>query len=292
MKSRWLGYLQLARVPNTITAAADVLAGFLYAGGGAVDCLPAAVLSLASMCLYGGGVALNDVCDATRDACERPMRPIPSGRIARPAALAFSWSLLAAGLALAAVVSAHAGVLAAMLVASILLYDATSKDRMIAPALMGACRALNLLMGMSAVSLELTTTAFVPAALMWMYVTSLTRFARREAGESVRRDLIGGALGVTLAVVGLGALLPFGVAANVHFLVPVGGLAVVLAWVGVRAVRHASPLAVQSAVRTFVVSIVVFDGCLVWATRGPQQATWVLGLLVPVALLGRVFRVT
>ena len=87
-------------------------------------------------------------------------------------------------------------------------------------------------------------------------------------------------------------MLPLGGAANAHFLIPVGVLAAVLAWVGLRAVRGPSPVAVQSAVRTFVVSIVVFDACLVWASRGPQQAILVLGLLVPVVLLSRGFRVT
>ena len=42
----------------------------------------AAVLPLASVCLYWAGMALNDWADRDLDAVERPERPIPSGRVA------------------------------------------------------------------------------------------------------------------------------------------------------------------------------------------------------------------
>src|ERR1041385_8386665 len=80
-------YLQLMRPPNLVTANADVLAGFAVAGLPRFDLLP--WLLVATTCLYAGGVVLNDVFDARLDACERPERPIPSGRVAVRSAAVF-----------------------------------------------------------------------------------------------------------------------------------------------------------------------------------------------------------
>ena len=71
-------YLQLIRPPNLFTAAADIVAGFLFVGGGWGEIDRVILLSLCSMCLYAAGVTLNDVCDVRNDRAERPDRPIPA----------------------------------------------------------------------------------------------------------------------------------------------------------------------------------------------------------------------
>lgn len=70
-----------------------------------------------------------------------------------------------------------------------------------APGVMGACRALNLALEMSRTPLHLTASCLVPLGLMWLYVTPLTLFARKEAGGIVRWRLTCGTTGVCLAVV-------------------------------------------------------------------------------------------
>ncbi|MGO9812251.1 MAG: UbiA family prenyltransferase, partial [Isosphaeraceae bacterium] len=75
--------LQLIRLPNVLTAAADSLAGWLLGGGSLGEVGRWAPLAIASMVLYAAGMALNDVFDAEIDRQERPGRPIPSGRVAR-----------------------------------------------------------------------------------------------------------------------------------------------------------------------------------------------------------------
>ena len=77
-------YVELLRPPNVTTALGDVLAGYAVAGRGQPQALPP--LLMATMCLYAGGVVLNDVCDVDIDRIERPERPIPSGRVSRRAA--------------------------------------------------------------------------------------------------------------------------------------------------------------------------------------------------------------
>src|SRR5262249_7892817 len=76
-------WLQLIRLPNVVTAAADSFAGWLLVEGSAIP--PGRWLPLAatSMVLYASGTALNDVFDFEIDRVERPSRPLPSGRISR-----------------------------------------------------------------------------------------------------------------------------------------------------------------------------------------------------------------
>ena len=78
-------YLELVRPPNLFTAAADVLAGYLtiVPAIGGIDGQELFWLLLATVCLYGGGVVLNDYFDEPLDRVERPARPLPSGRASR-----------------------------------------------------------------------------------------------------------------------------------------------------------------------------------------------------------------
>jgi len=56
-------------------------------------------LLLAVSAIYIGGMILNDAFDAAWDAQHRPSRPIPSGAVARSAALVVGFGLLLAGAA-------------------------------------------------------------------------------------------------------------------------------------------------------------------------------------------------
>ena len=90
-------YLQLVRLPNVFTAAADSLAGWLLVGGGLAEPGRWLPLSAASMAIYAAGIALNDVFDYEIDLDERPGRPLPSGRVSRRFAAWLGGILLALG---------------------------------------------------------------------------------------------------------------------------------------------------------------------------------------------------
>src|SRR5690606_31208615 len=91
-------YLELVRLPNLFTAVGDIVAGFLIlTRGETVSWRDLVVLMLASVCLYAGGVVLNDYFDRDIDAVERPERPIPSGRIHERDALKLGVRLLGLG---------------------------------------------------------------------------------------------------------------------------------------------------------------------------------------------------
>jgi len=290
VKGKARAYFDLVRVPNLFTAAADVLAGLLYVGLERWTELPGLVA--ASVCLYAGGVALNDVCDAERDRAERPQRPIPSGRISRRTALCLSVCLLVIGFGFAAIISLKAALIAGLLIVAIVLYDAVLKLTLVAPAVMGLCRALNLALGMQAMPTLWTAAALTPIGLMWLYVASVTFFARHEAGRSSAVRLSAGTAGVCTAVVGLTAVVWVISPVRLSFLWLTALLALELAYLGFRAVSERSPQTVQATVKTFVISLVLFDACIVWAARGPLAALLVASLVLPTILLGRVFRVT
>ena len=97
------GYLELLRPKNCLMAAFAVLIGsFLYLK---LDLLlvwtPVAFVALAAFLITGAGNAINDYFDVEADKENRPKRPIPSGRVSKRGALAFSIILFALGMALA-----------------------------------------------------------------------------------------------------------------------------------------------------------------------------------------------
>ncbi|MEN6558814.1 MAG: UbiA family prenyltransferase, partial [Thermoguttaceae bacterium] len=218
-QSAMRSYWDLMRIPNVFTAMADVAMGFLFvqAVGWRFEPwpdLPAlATLLAASSLLYLAGVVLNDVFDVEIDHRERPERPLPSGRIALASARRLGWRLLVGGVALGSaafffVGQFRPGFVAALLAIGILLYDAWLKRTLLGPLAMGACRMLNVLLGMSAMDVPLRTEHWVVAGGLGIYVAGLTWFSRRENARSVRPQLAMAAV-VMAAGIALLASLPY-----------------------------------------------------------------------------------
>ena len=159
-----LAIFRLVRLPNTFTAAADVLAGAAIAG---VDPLRGDVLACAvgSGLLYGGGIALNDRLDLEKDRVAAPDRVLPRGDLAARTASWLALVLLAGGAATAAVGGMSHVVSTGALVVAIVIYDIIPARRKLAGSVvMGACRGLNLMRGM--------TLAVVPVAVFPHGVTA------------------------------------------------------------------------------------------------------------------------
>lgn len=176
--------LRLVRLPNTLTAAADVLAGAAIAGHDPLSA-PALLAAAGSMAIYGGGVALNDVLDAAKDRALHPERPIPSGAVPRSAAAALAGLLLALGGATAFTGGpAHLGVTAGLILA-VLAYDALpDRLRWTGVLVMGACRALNLLRGATLGGIDdAVPVALASAGHLWFVggITLVSTFEDRPA---------------------------------------------------------------------------------------------------------------
>jgi 4-hydroxybenzoate polyprenyltransferase len=286
-----IAFLDLIRFPNVITAVADSWAGFLVGGGRWEDWPTLLGLAFASGSLYAGGVALNDVCDIAEDGRDRPHRPIPSGEVSRPQAMFIACGLLVLGLLAAVAMSRRVSAIAGLLVAGIVLYDVLLKPTVLGPATMGMCRSLNFLLGIYASGNEPQTIHWTMAGQSWLYVTSLTVFARQETlvrGNQALAWSTIGVVGAVLWVVGLGApRLESFRGSEVAAVV----LATALAYRGFGAAVRASPFQIQLAVKTFVLALPLFDACLVWHIRGPASASVVAALLIPAMLLARKLRV-
>lgn len=315
LRGTFQSWLSLLRPANVVSAPADVLAGWCIAGASNLPSLT--LLAGASMCLYAGGVALNDVCDARLDAKQRPERPIPSGAVNRRSVALVALALLILGVALAwgvsmanhpagSLASASAsnggyatGVYAPGLIALALamvatLYDAVLKRHAIlGPMAMGACRSLNLALGLSFSAAALA--AWWPAtALVGVYIAGVTVMARSEADEQPQRiGVVLAMVGLLVAVVGWGAIaLAREEVSKVWMLTLLILFAAIAGGATVRAWRHTRSETVKQAVATAILGLALLDGAIAAGFAQPVYGVAALALLAAAALLGRRFTIT
>ncbi len=185
--------VELVRAPAALSVPGDVIAG--AAAAGALSRRTPA-LAAASVLLYWAGMAANDWADRRLDAVERPERPIPSGRVSPGLAVGLAAGLTAAGVGLAAAAGGRrAAAVALPLAAAVWGYDLAAKNTAAGPAVMAACRGLDVLLGAAAGR----PARALPAALtVAAHTWTVTALSRREVdgGDSVlpRRTLAGTAL--------------------------------------------------------------------------------------------------
>lgn len=298
MKEVLHGYLRLMRPANLPTAAADVLAG--TAIGGAISTTAAwelkvgwvilLLLATASMCLYAGGVVLNDYFDARIDSTERPERPIPSGIISRRNALIFGLTWLAIGVLLASLVHQKATIIALALVFFILIYDGLMKRWPFPGALtMGICRGLNLLLGISVLGdLSQASLILIPVA----YIFAITLISRGEVGGNNRWAILWAGFLYVCVILSVfyvakveGSL---GWPTGIFLVVFAGAILLPL----LRAYRNNTPSNIKAAVVAGILSLILLDTC--WALIfGHISFAFFVLLLLPVSMgLGRMFKVT
>ncbi|MET9299477.1 SCO3242 family prenyltransferase [Micromonospora aurantiaca] len=173
---------ELVRAPAALSVPGDVLSG-AAAAGALGPRTPA--LAGASVLLYWAGMAANDWADRRLDAVERPERPIPSGRVRPAVALGVASGLTAAGLAVATAAGGRrAAAVALPLAATIWGYDLRAKNTAAGPAVMAACRGLDVLLGASGGRVvRALPAAFTVAAHTW----TVTALSRREVTGADRR---------------------------------------------------------------------------------------------------------
>lgn len=298
-KNAFFGYLQLMRPPNLPTAAADILAGGAIAGvfadllaqaDGPVAWLGLLILSGASVLLYAGGVVLNDVFDADLDAQERPERPIPRGAVSRSRAAIFGGSLLFLGVLGASLVRLESGYIAALLAAAILFYNAyAKKSGFLGPLAMGACRSLNLWLGISILPTE------GHGMYLWvplLYIFAVTTVSRGEVYGGNKKALVAAAAMYVIAIFGVGILV--GVqTARFWFALPFLLLLCLMVFRPLwRAYYINQPTEIRGAVKGGVLGIVALDAAWAAGYAGLWPAVLILALLPLARLLAARFAVT
>jgi 4-hydroxybenzoate polyprenyltransferase len=248
-------------------------------------------------------MVLNDVYDYEVDARDRPHRPLPSGRVLLNQARLFGFLLLLTGVALGTIASLisgdiRPGIVATLLAIAVVVYDRVVKQTPLAPLIMGSCRLLNVLLGMSVVATPWQPIHWLVASGIALYIAGVTWFARTEARQSHRLQLAGGTL-VMLAGIALLAWYPWwsdalvAEASQPQFVVPTRWIVIwimvglMIAWRCVAAVIDPSPAKVQYAVKNCIFSLIMLDGIVTFGVRGMPWAVVVLLLLVPTMYLGK-----
>ena len=303
MASKFFSYLQLTRPANVVTAVADIWAGFAIAGawdgmvtnwiyGDQTYWWNLLWLSLSTIGLYGGGVAFNDIADASLDAIERPERPIPSGRVSKKRAIAMASLLLLAGIFFAFQVNPLAGGLAICVAACALLYDYWGKHQFFfGPINMGLCRTGNLLLGIAVVPALLESNWYL-GLLPLVYVAAITLISRGEVHGKNRSALfLGGAMYAAIFVAlfllayqkspGYLQILPFLAFLGFRLFPPL-----------LKAIRTQEPRYIGKSVKAAVLSLILVNSTLATAFSGWPIGLFVL-LLLPISLsLAKKFAVT
>lgn len=184
-----LSTLRLLRVPGVFTALADVLAGYFVIRlvGMGLD-VPGVLpyLLIASACFYMAGMAWNDIFDLAEDCRLRPERPLPAGKISMTTAVLLASLLSLAGLMLIMRAGVASFFVGAALLLLILIYNAFAKHlEGVGPLVMGGCRGLNFILGMTAhpylFLLLQDSLLLLPAILVTLYVAIITVLATLES---------------------------------------------------------------------------------------------------------------
>jgi len=293
-----LAWLRIVRIPNLATAAADALAGYLVIAGLRELAWPPAACGFAVaavIALYAAGIVFNDVCDAELDRRERPERPLPSGMIDPRAAAMAAAGLGMAGLIMAGgasyqIDSPWPAVVAFVLAACVWAYDRHAKATAFGPVVMGACRSLAWLVGMTAAGGPDELHEWLIPVGMGLYVAGITLYARDEAATSRRTTLsFASAVVVVGLIVAAGFVWlpergPIELAAGAPmeirtWLLLWGVIATSIVARFVVGIGDPEPERVRFAVGNAIMSIITLDAVLVLAACGERWAIVVLCLL-------------
>lgn len=294
MGQKLRAYLQLCRPANLPTAAADIIAGVALAGfftnNSPLDfyhIVPLFKLVLSSVFLYAGGVVLNDFFDAELDKVERPERPIPSGVVPAKSAFVFGALLLLLGVIISFTVHLRSGFVAVVLALCILAYDAFSKKHnVLGPLNMGACRSLNLLLGISIFG-YFTHLEYLIIPLL--FIAAVTLISRGEVHGKNRKPII---LAGFLYVLVIFCVIFF---QESQYMATISFLALFASMVFFplfKAYRINTPENIKKAVKAGVLSIILLDAAIAVGHSNVLLGILMLLLLPLSILLSKIFAVT
>jgi 4-hydroxybenzoate polyprenyltransferase len=300
--ARFLPFARLLRLPNVFTAMADIFMAALAANALAaepVSPLRFLCLLIASCSLYCSGMIWNDYFDLEQDRKERAFRPLAAGVISIAAASRLAFLLMGSGLVFAVLADLgpggfryHSTLIALLLMAAIFLYDGALKRTWAGPVVMGSCRFLNVLLGLSVTATAPFMWGWALALVVALYVVGLTWFARTEARTSNPTLLILGA-SVMLAALVLALTLPTLVqdhfpAHRPPFIFPylLVGFALYLCLAIIPAIQRPIPRLVQPAVKRSILGLILLDAILATAVAG-YIGLGILLLYLPSYFLGR-----
>lgn len=183
--SKLRAFLLLGRLSNLPTVWSNCLAAWLLGGGG--EPRRFALLCAGATAVYVGGMFLNDAFDVEFDRRHRAERPIPCGAISAAAVWRWGFGFLGGGLCVLLAFGSTTAMLAGLLVANVLLYDAVHKRVPFSPVLMAGCRFFLFLVAGSVADDGVTGLTVWTALVLAAYVAGLSYFARQESTPGALR---------------------------------------------------------------------------------------------------------
>ena len=282
------------RPANIVTSIADVLAGIAISGFFLEtdrEILPVFLLCISTIGLYGGGIVFNDVFDADLDKVERPERAIPSGAISKKEATLLGIILLSIGCWAAFAFSVRSGIIAFLILVFALVYNKYGKHHaFFGPLNMGICRGMNLLLGVSIVSISLQSFYFL-GLIPLIYIFSITMISQGEVHGSNRNKLYTGAF-LYLIVIGAilySAFLRQNIFYAALFLILFAGMIFRPLFT---AIKEPVGKNIGKAVKAGVISLILMDAA--WASAyGQIFFAMLIAILLPLSLwLAKRFAVT
>jgi 4-hydroxybenzoate polyprenyltransferase len=208
------------------------------------------------------------------------------------AAAIFGAALLGGAVFLAWWWSPLSGIVAAATAVAALVYDRFGKHHsMLGPVNMGLCRALNLILGVTAGG-RISGFHWLLAAVPLCYIAGITSLSRGEVKGGTRTAAIvsgswlAAALVLFLVVVMLEGLravwcLPFVAALLFRIFEPFRN-----------AFHSLAPTAIRFAIKTGILSLILLNASIAAVFAGGWYAVGVLMLYVPATLLAKLFAVT
>ncbi|MCP3868255.1 MAG: UbiA family prenyltransferase [Gammaproteobacteria bacterium] len=290
MSGSLFAYLQLVRIPALFTAWSNILAAQLIAHAGRPDVKVMLLLLAASSALYLSGMVLNDCFDLSEDKKDRPSRPLPAGKIPVHIAWRLGWGLMILGLLLAGLAGWLQLAIALLLAITIIGYDGGLKKSPSGVLVMGSCRYLNWLLGLSTV--PLTAASFLLPVPVFLYIVALSILGRIETRGHSPRSLVLCTMGILATTVSLlflylndvlGTL--WALTAGISILT---GLMIYLA----AGFRDMTPVRCQSYMQTMLLGIIPLDALLTLCAGPWWGALIVISMLIPGRLLARMLYVT
>lgn len=183
-------FLRLIRLPNIFTAISNVWAGSFIVAGGQPRLTNMLFASAATAAIYGGGIALNDLCDLRNDMINRPLRVLPSGAMTTFQVLVIVIILLGSGIAAGFTVSIMTGCVAAAMVLCVILYDLILKHLLVAGVLaMATCRGLNWIFGLTTAG-KISTDFLIFPVIIFIYTAILTVVSNAENRFPSARNIV------------------------------------------------------------------------------------------------------
>lgn len=276
---------QLVRLPAGFSAISNVLAAHLLMTHGDVQWLSLALSILASLCLYFGGMALNDCFDFNEDRRNRENRPLPNGQITLGRAWSISVGLIVSGLIFALLIGVTPFFFALALAATVILYDSKILNPIPSAVAMGACRYLNWLFAMSFAGLS--GMVFELPLALFFYVAGLTLLSKAEVRVESKKPLYQAIVFFFFCVM---VLLYQAFVLDSSTLIALTAIAVftvLLAKTLLSVSREFAPHTVQAAIGKLVMGVIIVDATLLAVYGYPLFAVCILLLLVPGKFLGR-----